>query len=129
MKIKLYMLLFIPLALWANDSCKNIQVSDQLYYCAKETFTNHDAEMNKTYKTLLADIKNRYASEPETGAEIIEKIKISQRAWVRFRDANCPVYILDVETGSQVYETSVYDCESEMTIKRTDELKAILKSL
>lgn len=129
MKIKILMLSFLPFASLAYDSCTNIQVSDQVFYCAKEAFTNHDAEMNKTYKALLADIKNRYASEPGTGAEIIEKIKISQRAWIHFRDANCPVYILDVETGSQVYETSIYDCESEMTIKRTDELKGILKNL
>ena len=129
MKIKMLMLLFIPCVLWANDSCKNIQVSDQVFNCAKETFTKHDAEMNKTYKALLAEIKKRYASEPEAGAEFIEKIKISQRAWIHFRDANCPVFTLDVETGSQVYETSLYDCESEMTIKRTDELKKISRYL
>ncbi|WP_231827356.1 lysozyme inhibitor LprI family protein [Pseudocitrobacter corydidari] len=129
MKIKMLMLLFIPCALWANDFCTDIQVSDQVFDCAKETFTNHDAEINKTYKALLSDIKKRYSSEPETGAEVIEKIKISQRAWIHFRDANCPVFTLDVEAGSQVYETSLYDCESEMTIKRTEELKTILKSL
>lgn len=129
MKIRIYTLLFIPFALWANDSCTNIQVSDQVFDCAKETFTIHDAEMNNTYKALLAGIKKRYASEPVVGAEVIEKIKISQRAWIHFRDANCPVFTLDIVTGSQAYETSIYDCESEMTIKRTDELKAILKSL
>ncbi len=129
MKIRIYTLLFIPFALWANDSCTNIQVSDQVFDCAKETFTNHDAEMNNTYKALLAGIKKRYVSEPVVGAEVIEKIKISQRAWIHFRDANCPVFTLDIVTGSQAYETSIYDCESEMTIKRTDELKAILKSL
>ncbi|KAA1045559.1 lysozyme inhibitor LprI family protein [Pseudocitrobacter sp. 73] len=129
MKIRIYTLLFIPFALWANDSCTNIQVSDQVFDCAKETFTNHDAEMNNTYKALLAGIKKRYASEPVVGAEVIEKIKISQRAWIHFRDTNCPVFTLDIVTGSQAYETSIYDCESEMTIKRTDELKAILKSL
>lgn len=129
MKTKILTLLFIPITLWANDSCTNIQVSDQVFDCAKETFTNHDAEMNKTYKALLAGIKKRYASEQEVGAEVIEKIKISQRAWVHFRDANCPIFTLDIETGSQVYETTLYDCQSEMTIKRTDELKKIMRYL
>lgn len=129
MKTKILTLLFIPFTLWANDSCTNIQVSDQVFDCAKETFTNNDAEMNKTYKALLAGIKKRYASEPEVGAEVIEKIKISQRAWVHFRDANCPIFTLDIETGSQAYETTLYDCQSEMTIKRTDELKKIMRYL
>lgn len=111
--------------LQANDECSNIQLSDQIFLCSKKTYENSDKQLNKTYKSLITTITEEYKSQPVLKNEYIEKIKISQRAWVSFRDANCVAYSFQIDSKSQAYETSVYSCKNDMTRKRIDELNSI----
>jgi len=119
-------LFFISFAIQANDECSNIQLSDQVFSCSKKAYENSDAQLNNTYKKIITIITEEYKNQPNLKSEFIEKIKISQRAWISFRDANCAVYSFQIDSKSQAYETSIYSCKDDMTRKRTVELNSIL---
>ncbi|EJD8036544.1 TPA: lysozyme inhibitor LprI family protein [Escherichia coli] len=126
MKILLSFLFFAPFALQASDPCYNIQLSEQVFLCSKKTFEQSDAKLNETYKTLLSAINKEYIPAPNVGSEFVQKIKISQRAWINFRDTNCTVFSFQIDNESQAYETSMYSCKNDMTLKRIEELKRVL---
>ncbi|EDU5109477.1 DUF1311 domain-containing protein, partial [Salmonella enterica subsp. enterica serovar Liverpool] len=122
----LLLISFIPFALLADDPCLNIQYSEAVFLCSKKTFEDSDAKLNETYRTLLSTIRKKYNSQPNSGAKFIEKIKLSQRAWINFRDTNCTVFSFMIDEESQAYDTSMYSCKNDMTLKRTKELETIL---
>lgn len=62
------------------DSCMQAAKTQmELNTCADTTFKKADKELNELYKKILAE----YADDPK----FIEKFKASQRAWIKFRDA------------------------------------------
>ncbi|EKP0226239.1 DUF1311 domain-containing protein [Salmonella enterica] len=124
--MSLLLISFIPFALLADDPCLNIQYSEAVFLCSKKTFEDSDAKLNETYRTLLSTIRKKYNSQPNSGAKFIEKIKLSQRAWINFRDTNCTVFSFMIDEESQAYDTSMYSCKNDMTLKRTKELETIL---
>lgn len=126
MRVSLLLIYFIPFALLADDPCLNIQYSEAVFLCSKKTFEDSDAKLNETYRTLLSAIRKKYNSQPDLGAEFVEKIKSSQRAWINFRDKNCTVFSFMINEESQAYDTSVYSCKNDMTLRRTKELETIL---
>ncbi|EDW0817991.1 DUF1311 domain-containing protein [Salmonella enterica subsp. enterica] len=80
----------------------------------------------KPTEHFLSTIRKKYNSQPNSGAEFVEKIKLSQRAWINFRDTNCTVFSFIIDEESQAYDTSMYSCKNDMTLKRTKELETIL---
>lgn len=126
MRVSLLLISFIPFALLADDPCLNIQYSEAVFLCSKKIFEDSDAKLNETYRTLLSTIRKKYNSQPNSGAKFIEKIKLSQRAWINFRDTNCTVFSFMIDEESQAYDTSMYSCKNDMTLKRTKELETIL---
>lgn len=126
MRVSLLSLVFIPFALLADDPCINIKSSDAIFLCSKNTFENSDAKLNEAYRTLLSTINKEYRAQPDLGTEFVKKIKLSQRAWINFRDVNCIVYSFMIDEKSQAYEASMYSCKNDMTLKRTKELESML---
>ncbi|MCL9313114.1 DUF1311 domain-containing protein [Salmonella enterica subsp. enterica serovar Enteritidis] len=104
MRVSLLLIYFIPFALLADDPCLSIQYSEAVFLCSKKTFEDSDAKLNETYRTLLSTIRKKYNSQPNSGAEFVEKIKLSQRAWINFRDANCTVFSFIIDEESQAYD-------------------------
>ncbi|EBH9038137.1 Uncharacterized protein conserved in bacteria [Salmonella enterica subsp. indica] len=126
MKKALSFLFFTPFILQASDPCYNIQLSDQIFLCSKRTFEHNDDKLNEIYKSILSTIRKEYAPDPDMGSEFVQKIKLSQRAWINFRDANCTVFSFQIDKESQAFETSMYSCKNDMTLKRIEELKSVL---
>ncbi|WP_031520938.1 lysozyme inhibitor LprI family protein [Siccibacter colletis] len=118
--------LLITFRVSASDSCENIQLSDQIFSCAKNKYAASDALLNKSYKELMAKIAKDYKSKPDLKADFIGKVKISQRAWIIFRDTNCLVYSYQIDPQSQAYETSLYLCKIDMTNQRVVEINKML---
>lgn len=71
-------------------------------------------------------IRKEYSAQPDLGVEYIEKIKSSQRAWLKFRDKNCVAYSFQNDEKSQAYDTAMYSCKNDMTRERIEGLKDIL---
>lgn len=118
--------LLITFRVSASDSCENIQLSDQIFSCAKKKYAASDALLNKSYKELMAKIAKDYKLKPDLKADFIGKVKISQRAWITFRDTNCEVYSYQIDSHSQAYETSLYLCKIDMTNQRVVEINKML---
>ncbi|AJF73794.1 hypothetical protein TE10_17825 [Raoultella ornithinolytica] len=125
MKKVFILLLCLPVLAYADLGCDNIQVSDQVYQCSKQSLETNDAKLNQEYKKILGSINTRYSSHVELRDEYIKKIKISQRAWVDFRDKNCEVLSYQIDAGTQAYETSMNTCKDKMTQERIKELEII----
>ncbi|ASO45099.1 TPA: DUF1311 domain-containing protein [Salmonella enterica] len=45
---------------------------------------------------------------------------------MNFRDANCIVYTFPIDEASQAYDTTMYSCKNDITLKRTEELESIM---
>ena len=84
---------------------------------ARAEFVKADAELNKTYETLLAKLAD---------AESKEKLKESQRAWLAFRDAEAG-FAADQARGASIAPTIRYGTTTELTQQRIKQLKLHLE--
>lgn len=53
MKKLLIVLMCLPVSAYADLGCDNIQVSDQVYQCLKQSLEMNDVRLNQEYKKLL----------------------------------------------------------------------------
>lgn len=72
-----------------------------------------DARLNATYKLLMADVS----------AARKKQLQDAQRAWIKYRDANCGFYA-DPEGGT-LANVSASDCMMQMTLHRAHELEML----
>ncbi|MDF1897173.1 lysozyme inhibitor LprI family protein [Rahnella contaminans] len=122
MKKILFIVLFITFSSEATVSCDDIEVSDQIFLCSKKSFEQSDDILNDTYKKLLSKINTEYSSNEKLKSEYVNKVKLSQRAWISFRDKNCEAFSFQIEPGTQAHETSLNLCKNKMTQKRIKDL-------
>lgn len=54
-----------------------------------------------------------------------EKLKIAQRAWLAFRDANCACQAFEMQ-GEAIYPAIHYGCLAQMTRQRSQEIWELL---
>ena len=83
---------------------------------AKQT-DKSDLKMNQVYKQLIADIKKE--KDINEANKSIAHLKSTQRAWIKYRDAQC-VYN---QEGGQLESLRLQSCIDKMTTRRTQELK------
>ena len=81
--------------------------------CIAAETSRQDARLNKAYKTAMA------AQSPERKKQLQD----AQRAWIKFRDANCGFYY-DPDGGSMA-RVSANDCVMTSTANRAQELERI----
>ncbi|HEE9789253.1 TPA: DUF1311 domain-containing protein [Enterobacter soli] len=127
MKMILSLFILLPFLIQASEECNNIQSSQQVYLCSKKSLEDSDAELNYIYKEILLNVGKEYISHSELKTEYINKIKLSQRAWIDFRDKNCEVFSFQIDPKTQAYETSMNSCRNDITRKRIAELNAMLE--
>jgi len=80
--------------------------------CMTEENKLQDARLNKAYKSLIAELP------PARKTQLLE----AQRAWIKFRDANCDFYY-DPDGGSMA-RVSASDCVMRTTTERVRELES-----
>ena len=83
--------------------------------CQQAELDIQDKRLNQHYKALLKNLN----------AERQEDLKVAQRAWLAFRNANCSFY-LDPEGGS-MHRVLSSDCVLSHTTTRANELKDMLE--
>jgi len=79
--------------------------------CITAENQRQDVRLNKAYKVLMADLT------PARKTQLLE----AQRAWIKFRDANCSFY-LDPDGGTMA-RVSANDCVMTTTASRAVELE------
>jgi uncharacterized protein YecT (DUF1311 family) len=83
---------------------------------ARADFVRADADLNKTYKAVLAKLGDTDSKQ---------KLREAQRAWLASRDAEAARAAKEAEGGSMA-PTLRYEAMTDLTQKRIKELKAML---
>jgi len=86
-------------------------VTSEMLDCMSAEFTRQDGRPNENYKTLMAKLS----------AKRKEALLEAQRAWLKFRDANCNFYY-DPEGGSAAHLAG-NECVLNATADRAAELR------
>ncbi len=81
--------------------------------CIVDETMRQDKQLNAVYKQLLGTVS----------AARQKDLREAQRAWIKFRDANCDFYY-DSEGGSSA-QLIASDCRMTMTADRTAELRSL----
>ena len=107
-----------------GDRCSKAMTQVSLNACFCDRAQKADAQLNDIYKQLL----KKNASD----ANFIDKLKISQRAWVTFRDAQLEAIYPDPDPKA-AYGSVFTMCEcmaqEELTIDRVKQLRRMLQSV
>ena len=105
----------------AKIPCQRAQTHFELNQCACDEYKKADADLNRVYQQLLS-VKGREQ-------QFAERLKIAQRAWIVFRDAQLEsLYSAPdpyVQYGS-VYPMCYCLAQKELTVHRTQQLKQML---
>ena len=94
------------------DSCDNVVANDALIQCLGTEFTKADAELNRTYVALRGRLDR----------EANVTLKAAQVAWLTYRDKDCELRASSA-AGGQAYQPTFISCQTEKTVRRTQELK------
>lgn len=96
-----------------EDPCEAEENQMNLNLCAFQRYQKADADLNATWKTLLADMDEDAKTE----------IRIVQKLWLKFRDAHCQ-YEASFYEGGSIQPLILNSCLRELTEQRTKQLQA-----
>lgn len=102
--------------------CNNVRNAFESYACADAEFRAADVELNDIYRRVLAHIAENGGDKPYDSASWTEAMKVAQRAWVAFRDADCKGVVPVEWSGGRGSKAAVLGCMREKTRVRTQEL-------
>jgi len=110
--------LFLSISLFfVHTSAAQPQMS--LNQEAAQAYQKADAELNKIYQSILAEYKQ--------DATFLENLKISQRLWIKFRDAEVKMkYPEPREYYGSIYQVCISNYLETLTRKRVNTLKVWL---
>ncbi|MFC0667511.1 lysozyme inhibitor LprI family protein [Azotobacter chroococcum] len=108
-----------------NNSCERVSSSQQIFECSNIERKKADQLLNNVYHELITRIIKQYKSAPELKDAYTQKIKESQRLWIKLRDADCTLETFEIEAGTQAYETTFNKCVARSSIERATYLRKI----
>jgi uncharacterized protein YecT (DUF1311 family) len=104
---------------FAQDECTGITTNQQVDKCSDVSKVAADSQLNTSYHQLMARLETQYRIEPDIGAAYTAKVKEAQRAWIKLRDANCPLEAFEIKPGTSAYTTTVNNCIARMSRERS----------
>ena len=115
-------LLGAPPARAAID-CSNAQTTVEMNFCSEKEFDAADKELNAQYEKALGYIAESNLDKPYDPKSWTEAMRVAQRAWVAYRDADCKGLMPMEWSGGTGTSSAVMGCMTEKTIQRTKDLK------
>lgn len=109
----------------AQDEYAGVSTSQQVDKCSDVSKVAADSQLNTSYHQLMARLETQYQTEPGTGTAYTAKVKEAQRAWIKLRDANCPLEAFEIKPGTSAYVTTVNNCIARMSRERSVFLDSI----
>jgi uncharacterized protein YecT (DUF1311 family) len=101
-----------------EDACYERDYSQQaMNRCAGDAYQRADAALNAQWAKVLA----AYGGDAETKKLLLD----GQRAWLKYRDAQCQLAALDSRGGS-IWLLINSGCLASLTRQRTQELKELI---
>ncbi|MFS2007811.1 lysozyme inhibitor LprI family protein [Duganella sp. CT11-25] len=108
------------LAIWSTSSfaldCKNAVSTPDINECAAVEQKKAEDKLNKTYQDVLKSLDE--GKDPETKKALIE----AQRAWVKFREADCKA-VYQKSIGGTIRTVMYIGCMQNRAETRIQELK------
>ena len=87
-------------------------VTVEMLNCSAAEIELQDTRLNKAYKEVMVQLSQSRKKQ----------LKDAQRAWIKFRDANCKFYA-DAEGGGSMVGLNSSDCIMSTTASRAIELE------
>ncbi|RON51121.1 lysozyme inhibitor LprI family protein [Pseudomonas frederiksbergensis] len=125
-KVLLALLGLLPMAAQAEDACKEVTLGVSVYRCSESERKAADAQLNVSYKKLIARFESQHRINPEQGKVFMTMARDSQRAWLKLRDTNCPLEATDIEPGVEASLTTINFCVARMSQERAAYLDGIV---
>jgi uncharacterized protein YecT (DUF1311 family) len=121
------MLLTLLLAATVAPGCNSPRSQVEMNRCAGLEYTGADTAMTRQWRTTYAYMKGRDAADGprHDGFGYAQALLASQRAWIRFRDAQCTMERGEFAGGS-IAPMSEARCKTRLTRERTAQLKALV---
>jgi len=110
------MLIAISVQSHAADNCNNLNTQLEMNACAAKEYQSEDAKLNKYYKELIRKV----------GASEKQKLKATQRAWIKFRDLQCELEASNYEGGS-IQPLIRSSCLAQVTKQRNEDLRRMIE--
>jgi uncharacterized protein YecT (DUF1311 family) len=99
----------------AKDSpCQNLSSNADETACLAAALSHADSELNQLYRRVLTVV----------AGDQLMKLKVAQRFWVQFRDANCEAEH-DLYAGGSAAPMVKLSCLEAVTRHRTQELQVM----
>ena len=119
------LVLAIPLVLAAASAaaadidCNTTSIQPELNACAKNRSDEADKKLNEVYRKLIAALAD---------SKLQEKLKVAERAWVSYRDAEATFEATAEEggedwIGGSMYPMVYFDRLARLTNTRTKQLQ------
>lgn len=91
------------------------------YQCVEKKMESADKELNESYKEAIARIGEEEKALRKTWSqtELVEPFRKAQRAWLKYRDAECEFTGLS-STPSPWQGVQVEECKLRMTLERVE---------
>ncbi|MCB1512100.1 MAG: DUF1311 domain-containing protein [Hyphomicrobiaceae bacterium] len=106
-----------------KPDCNNARNTYEMNYCSDLEFKSADRELNRVYRAAIAKRKQDGDAGPYTFKAWHNALKTSQRAWIKFRDADCEGVVVQDWGGGSGTSAAVNGCRIELTRHRTASLK------
>ena len=102
--------------------CANAMSTYEMNACADKDLAADDAALNAAYAKALADIAKHNAPAPYDRKTYEQALRMAQRAWIAYRDADCKGVVPMAWGGGTGTTLAVLGCLSAKTQTRTKEL-------
>ncbi len=104
--------------------CANASTTVQMTQCAAQDADAAETRLNAAYQQLVKQL-----TQPDTAtdkySEMRQKLQAAQRAWIKFRDADCEA-VYQVNASGSIRGLAALGCKRAHAEQRTKELQAYL---
>ncbi|WP_241639431.1 lysozyme inhibitor LprI family protein [Vibrio parahaemolyticus] len=96
------------------------------YQCVEKKMEFADKELNESYQEAIARISEEEVALREiwSKTELVEPFRKAQRAWLKYRDAECEFSGLS-STPSPWQGVQIGECKLRMTLERVEYFKSV----
>ena len=111
----------------AADECDDPQAQQLMNLCAARDFESVDAALNEQWELTVAVMKEADAERGRDDAQAgyYDTLLEGQRAWLRYRDAQCLSESFEARGGSMQPMLELH-CKTYMTELRTQQLRLLV---
>lgn len=110
---------------YVGYACNGLSESASIQPCTEAKRIESDIGLNKSYVAARERIHKYNGADDESLKGYLDKLKRSQRAWIRFRDENCELEAFEFEQGSVMDNVAKNLCAAGMSDERVEYLDRV----